>query len=68
MVKSPLKGNQLVLIKMETPVIYSDFVRPICLARNHEDWIDISSSRCLFLGWGKDGWLLMQSTKISNVP
>jgi hypothetical protein len=55
MVKSPLKGNQLVLIKMETPVIYSDFVRPICLSRNHEDWIDTSHSRCLFLGWGKDG-------------
>lgn len=54
MVKSPMKGNQLVLIKMETPVIYSDFVRPVCLARDHEAWISSPTSRCLFLGWGKD--------------
>nr|SVE74962.1 EOG090X019S [Daphnia dolichocephala] len=54
MVKSPMKGNQLVLIKMESSVIYSDFVRPVCLARDHEAWISGSTSRCLFLGWGKD--------------
>nr|CAG4641467.1 EOG090X019S [Eurycercus lamellatus] len=54
MVKSPTKGNQLVLIKMESSVIYSDFVRPVCLARDHEAWIDTPSSRCLYLGWGKD--------------
>nr|SVE74023.1 EOG090X019S [Daphnia barbata] len=54
MVKSPMKGNQLVLIKMESPVIYSDFVRPVCLARDHEAWISGPTSRCLFLGWGKD--------------
>ena len=54
MVKSPMKGNQLVLIKMESAVIYSDFVRPVCLARDHEAWISGPTSRCLFLGWGKD--------------
>nr|SVE73394.1 EOG090X019S [Daphnia atkinsoni] len=54
MVKSPMKGNQLVLIKMESAVIYSDFVRPVCLARDHEAWISSPTSRCLFLGWGKD--------------
>nr|CAG4639795.1 EOG090X019S [Daphnia pulex]SVE84709.1 EOG090X019S [Daphnia pulex] len=54
MVKSPMKGNQLVLIKMESPVIYSDFVRPVCLARDHEAWISGPTSRCLYLGWGQD--------------
>jgi len=54
MVKSPMKGNQLVLIKMESPVIYSDFVRPVCLARDHQAWIETPSSRCIYLGWGKD--------------
>lgn len=54
MVKSPVKGNQLVLIKMESPVIYSDFVRPVCLSRNHDAWISNETSRCLFLGWGRD--------------
>ena len=54
MVKSPMKGNQLVLIKMESPVIDSEFVRPVCLARDHQAWIETPSSRCLYLGWGKD--------------
>ena len=58
MVKSPVKGNQLVLIKMESPVIYSDFVRPVCLSRNHDPWISSATSRCLFLGWGRDSQFL----------
>lgn len=56
MVKSPIKSSQLVLIKMESSVIYSDFVRPVCLARDHHSWISSEDSRCLFLGWGTDGW------------
>lgn len=31
MVKSPVEGSTLVLLKLETPVAYSDFVRPVCL-------------------------------------
>lgn len=55
MVKSPIKGSQLVLVKMESSVIYSDFVRPVCLARDHHSWISSQNARCLFLGWGSDG-------------
>nr|CAG4646820.1 EOG090X019S [Megafenestra aurita]SVE92229.1 EOG090X019S [Megafenestra aurita] len=69
MVKSPMKGNQLVLIKMETSVIYSDFVRPVCLARDHDAWISSPKSRCLFLGWGKDRDNLHEVTaKVVNNP
>lgn len=61
MVKSPVKGNQLVLIKMEAPVIYSDFVRPVCLARDHQPWIEAPTSRCLYLGWGKDRMFYLET-------
>lgn len=31
MVKSPVEGSTAALIRLETPVVYSDFIRPICL-------------------------------------
>jgi excinuclease UvrABC ATPase subunit len=31
MVKSPVEGSTLALIRLQSPVVYSDFVRPICL-------------------------------------
>lgn len=31
MVKSPVEGSTAALVRLENPVIYSDFVRPICL-------------------------------------
>lgn len=31
MVKSPVEGSTAALIRLESPVVYSDFVRPICL-------------------------------------
>nr|CAG4647673.1 EOG090X019S [Moina brachiata]SVE92853.1 EOG090X019S [Moina brachiata] len=62
MVKSPIKGSQLVLVKMESSVIYSDFVRPVCLARDHHSWISSQNARCLFLGWGSDGDNLHEMT------
>lgn len=32
MIKSPVEGSTAALVRLETPVVYSDFVRPICLA------------------------------------
>lgn len=32
MVKSPVEGSTAALVRLETPVVYSDFVRPICLS------------------------------------
>ena len=31
MVKSPVEGSSAALIRLQSPVVYSDFVRPICL-------------------------------------
>ncbi|CRL04550.1 CLUMA_CG017622, isoform A [Clunio marinus] len=31
MVKSPVEGSTAALVRLQTPVVYSDFVRPICL-------------------------------------
>lgn len=32
MIKSPVEGSTAALIRLESPVVYSDFVRPICLS------------------------------------
>lgn len=61
MVKSPL-GDHLVLIKMASPVIFSDFARHICLPDEPEgrtglgfpSWEKIPSN-CKRLGWSKGG-------------
>lgn len=31
MVKSPVEGSTAALVRLETPVVFSDFIRPICL-------------------------------------
>lgn len=31
LVKSPVEGSTAALVRLETPVVYSDFIRPICL-------------------------------------
>lgn len=31
MIKSPVEGSTAALVRLETPVVYSDFIRPICL-------------------------------------
>jgi Trypsin len=31
MVKSPVEGSTVALIRLQSPIVYSDFVRPICL-------------------------------------
>nr|CAG4640637.1 EOG090X019S [Eulimnadia texana] len=61
MVKSPVDSSNLVLVKLSSPVIYSDFVRPVCLARDKQTWMT-PTSRCVSLGWGKDGDNLHEAT------
>ena len=49
MVKSPVEGNSIVILKMEKPVHFSDFARPICLPSSDE-FIHMGAS-CVTLGW-----------------
>lgn len=37
MIKSPVEGSTAALIRLEQPVVYSDFVRPICLSDEMND-------------------------------
>ncbi|CAG7629725.1 unnamed protein product [Allacma fusca] len=65
MVKSPL-GDSLVLIKMASPVIFSDFARHVCLPDEPNllpkelrfaAW-EKTASTCIRLGWSKEDELL----------
>lgn len=49
MVKSPVEGNSIVILKMDAPVVFSDFARPICLPSSDE-FIHMGAN-CVTLGW-----------------
>ena len=49
MVKSQVEGNSAVILKMDTPVVFSDFLRPICLPSSDE-FIHLGAN-CITLGW-----------------
>ena len=49
MVKTPVEGNSIVILKMEKPVFFSDFARPICLPSSDE-FIHMGAT-CVTLGW-----------------
>jgi hypothetical protein len=61
MVKSPM-GDNLVLIKMASPIIFSDFARHVCLPDEPEgrpglvfpSW-ERNRGKCVRLGWNKQG-------------
>ncbi|XP_047738739.1 atrial natriuretic peptide-converting enzyme [Hyalella azteca] len=51
MVKSVVKGSQMVLVKLEEEVQLSDYVRPVCLGSHHNS-SQLMSRNCRALGWG----------------
>ena len=53
MVKSPVEGNSIVLLKLDQPVVFSDFARPICLPSSDE-FIHMGAS-CVTLAWDGPG-------------
>ena len=53
MVKSPVEGNSVVILKMDKPVVFSDFARPICLPSSDE-FIHMGAS-CVTLSWNSEG-------------
>jgi corin len=64
MVKSPVEGNSIVVLKMDQPVVFSDFARPICLPSSDE-FIHMGAI-CVTLGWsGKGNFLLLRQSLTS---
>lgn len=51
MVRSPVEGSMLALVRLEEPVEMTDFVRPICLP---EDGGNSEKSICNTLGWTRN--------------
>ncbi|XP_055708998.1 uncharacterized protein LOC129805244 [Phlebotomus papatasi] len=61
MVKSPVEGSTAALIRLETPVQYSDFVRPVCLPD------DIQKNRILSTTRLTSGRNRPQAEKLKNI-
>lgn len=60
MVKSPVEGSTAALIRLETPVEYSDFVRPVCLPD------EIQKNRILSMTRLNSGRNRPQAEKLKN--
>lgn len=53
MIKSPVEGSTIAMVKLDQPVVLNDFVRPICLP---VEKMSLSSSKiqCNTLGWARN--------------
>lgn len=66
MVKSPVEGSTIVLLKLERPYSPSDFVRPLCLPPPASDLQALHS--CNSLAWAKNRTILQRvELKMSNM-
>nr|CAD7416188.1 unnamed protein product [Timema poppensis] len=74
MVKSPVEGSTVVMVKLERPVKLSDFVHPVCLP---QEGAPLNLSYCNTLGWTRNRELLkrielkassMQSCENISIP
>lgn len=43
--------NDISLLQLETPVIFSDYVRPVCLPALHQ--LPLDGTLCTIIGWGQ---------------
>ncbi|XP_018562305.1 atrial natriuretic peptide-converting enzyme [Anoplophora glabripennis] len=53
MVKSPVEGSTIALVKLDQPATLNDFVRPICLPKQNM-LINPKESQCNTLGWARN--------------
>ncbi|KAJ8684156.1 hypothetical protein QAD02_019948 [Eretmocerus hayati] len=62
MVKSPVEGSSVVLLKLDRPVnSFSDFIRPVCLPPSSNGLgLIANASQCNTLGWAKNRDLLQR--------
>ncbi len=54
MVKSPVEGNSIVLLKLDEPITFSDFARPVCLPSS-DDFAHDKTTSCVTLSWSVKG-------------
>ncbi|KAK4875624.1 hypothetical protein RN001_012046 [Aquatica leii] len=54
MVKSPVEGSTIAMIKLEKAVNMNDFVRPICLPTEKSGILPNNISQCNTLGWSRN--------------
>jgi len=54
MVKSPVEGSTVVMVKLEQPVTMSDFVHPVCLPEEGSAALLTNLSYCNTLGWARN--------------
>ncbi|KAF7270354.1 hypothetical protein GWI33_016680 [Rhynchophorus ferrugineus] len=52
MVKSPVEGSTVALVRLDQPISFNDFVRPICLPQ--ENLVLSSAVQCNTLGWSRN--------------
>ncbi|CAH1156249.1 unnamed protein product [Phaedon cochleariae] len=53
MIKSPVEGSTIALVRLDQPVTLNDFVRPVCLPKEN---MELSSGKlqCNTLGWARN--------------
>lgn len=54
LVKSPVEGSTVAMVKLEQSVYMSDFVRPICLPKEKSSVLSSNMSYCNTLGWARN--------------
>lgn len=54
MVKSPIEGSTVALIKLDHPIVLNDFVRPICLPKASVGLSPEDKMNCNTLGWSRN--------------
>ncbi|CAG9862459.1 unnamed protein product [Phyllotreta striolata] len=53
MVKSPVEGSSVALVKLDQPVSFNDFVRPVCLPKESMG-LPVERVQCNTLGWARN--------------
>lgn len=66
MVKSPVEGSTIALVKLDQPVVLNDFVRPICLPKENA-MVGARDGQCNTLGWARNREQL-QRVQVKAMP
>ena len=45
-------NNDIMLLKLDTPVQYNDHIQPVCFGVSTEELEDYPAGRCYVIGWG----------------